>query len=122
MGKHTLSLKKMLKPRFLSFKNRGGFRQISWWISQWVNRGASQRVCQKGHRGQILLEGLLFIIFVLSFLTAVQYFQFVARKEIQQKRLSKKNSLTIKKAPWVKIGVKQGVKTGVKPDLFKEEL
>ena len=114
MGKHTLSLKKMLKPRFLKFKNRGASRQISrrigWWIGRWV--------CQKGHRGQILLEGLLFIIFVLSFLTAVQYFQFVARQQIQQKRLSKKNSLKIKKAPWVK----QGVKTGVKPELFKEEL
>ena len=53
-------------------------------------------------KGQILLEGLFFIIFILSFLLAVQFFQQIARKEIQKERLSKQKSYKIRKAPWVK--------------------
>ena len=55
-----------------------------------------------GEKGQILMEGLFFIIFVLSFLLAVQFFQSLARTEIQKERLTKQKSHKTKKAPWLK--------------------
>ena len=53
-------------------------------------------------KGQILIEGLFFIIFVLSFLLAVQFFQKKARREIQKERLSKQKFYKARKAPWLK--------------------
>ena len=40
------------------------------------------------HRGQILIEGLIFMIFILSFLLMVHLFQSLVRKEIQKQRLT----------------------------------
>lgn len=52
-------------------------------------------------KGQILIEGLFFIICILSFLLAVQFFQSLARKEIQKERLTKQN-IQKTKASWYK--------------------
>lgn len=51
-------------------------------------------------RGQVLIEGLVFMIFILSFLLTVQFFQSVAREEIQKQRLSLKRSKPVKKDNW----------------------
>ena len=53
-------------------------------------------------KGQILIEGLFFIICILSFFLAIQFFQSLARKEIQNERLSKQKIYKTKKAPWIK--------------------
>lgn len=57
---------------------------------------------KKYKNGQIVIEGLFFIVCVLSFLLAVQFFQSLARKEIQKERLSRNKIHTIKKASWFK--------------------
>ena len=57
-------------------------------------------------KGQILLEALFFIVFVLSFLSAVRFFQSVARKNIQKERLSESQKTAPaekeKAPPWLR--------------------
>ena len=53
-------------------------------------------------KGQILIEGLFFMICILSFFLAIHFFQILARKEIQKERLAKQKNYKIKKAPWLK--------------------
>lgn len=53
-------------------------------------------------RGQILTEGLFFIIFILAFLLSIQLFQSIAREEIQKERLTGNKPGGIKKAPWLR--------------------
>ena len=55
-------------------------------------------------KGQILLEALFFIVFILLFLSAVRFFQTVAQKTIQKERLSAVKKLSKKQAKpsWVR--------------------
>lgn len=58
-------------------------------------------------KGQILIEALFVIAFLLAFIILLQNFHFTAQQQIQQERLSKK---TINKAaPWIKT-LKQEIK------------
>ena len=54
-------------------------------------------------KGQVLLEGLFFIISLISFLLAVHFFQTLAQKEIQKERMGIKKIHKAKKASWYKI-------------------
>ena len=58
----------------------------------------------KSKNGQILVETLFVIIILLIFLSAVQFFQSVAKKEIQKQRLTKEKFYKTKnpKHPWMK--------------------
>ena len=51
-------------------------------------------------KGQIVIESLFVITFLLGFLIVLQNFYVTAQKEIQKERLSKK--IKNKQAPWVK--------------------
>ena len=54
----------------------------------------------KSSNGQILIEGLFIIAFLIAFLILLQAFHLTAQSQIQKERLSKR---TIKKqAPWLK--------------------
>lgn len=53
-------------------------------------------------RGQIVIEGLFFLICILFFVLSIQSLQFLVRKEIQDVRLTQKKTYKIKKNPWLK--------------------
>ncbi|MDE0092168.1 MAG: hypothetical protein OXN83_02645 [Oligoflexia bacterium] len=53
----------------------------------------------KTSKGQILIEALLVITFLLAFLMLLQGFHSTAQKQIQKERLSKQNKS--KQAPWL---------------------
>lgn len=66
-------------------------------------------------KGQVLLEALFFIVCILSFLSMIQLFQALARKEIQKERLTKQKEYKQRKAPWfLKPSIKPSIKTKVK--------
>ena len=54
--------------------------------------------------GQIIIETVFFIICILSFLSAIQFFQVLSRKEIQKQRLTRQSLYKTKnlKASWYK--------------------
>lgn len=54
------------------------------------------------NKGQFLMEGMIFGIFLLSFFISIQFFQSLARKEIQEERLAKQKKYRVKKASWFK--------------------
>ena len=55
------------------------------------------------NKGQVLIEGLFFMIFLLAFFLSLQFFQSLARKQIQKERLAKKlNFQKANKAHWFK--------------------
>jgi len=54
------------------------------------------------NKGQLLLEGLFFTIILLAFLSTIQFFQYVAEKEIQKSKLTEKKDDKIKKPSWFK--------------------
>ena len=58
-------------------------------------------------KGQVLIEALFVIAFLLAFLMCLQRFHLTAQQQIQQKRLSKKQ--INKQAPWIK-SLKRGDK------------
>ena len=84
MAQYTLSLKKLLKPKSLIEKKGKGFLTPF----------------KQNSKGQILIEGLIIIAFLLGFLILLQSLHLTAQKQIQQKRFSKKTEKS--KASWVK--------------------
>ena len=55
---------------------------------------------KQNSKGQILIEGLIIIAFLLGFLILLQSLHLTAQNQIQQERLSKKTEK--RKAGWVK--------------------
>ena len=53
----------------------------------------------KSSKGQILIEALLVITFLLAFLMLLQAFHSTAQKQIQKERLAKQ--IKSKQAPWL---------------------
>ena len=71
------------------------------WFTGFRESGPGERGKSKSNlskKGQVLLEGLFFMICLLSFLLAIQFFQSLAREKIQEERLAKQNSQKIKKS------------------------
>ena len=54
----------------------------------------------KFSKGQILIEALFIIAFLIAFLILLQAFHLTAQRQIQKERLSKQNIK--KQAPWLK--------------------
>lgn len=57
-----------------------------------------KKILQK--KGQVFMEGLFFITLIFSFLLGVQFFQSLARKEIQKERLTKQKIDKPTQASW----------------------
>ena len=58
----------------------------------------------RSFKGQIVIEALFVLAFLLSFLILLQKFHVTARQQIQQERLPKQKIK--KQAPWIKRGEK----------------
>ena len=105
MDQHSLSLKffkknkSQSKKQSLFLKRKRIYKKRS---QQHLNIKNQQWSKFLSSQGQILMEGLFFVICILSFLSALHFFQSLARKEIQEERLIKQKSRKIKKAPWFK--------------------
>ena len=82
MAQHTLPLKKLL---------------TTWLL---IKKGGFLTLLKQNSKGQILIEGLIIIAFLLGFLILLQSLHLTGQKQIQKERLSKKNEK--RKANWVK--------------------
>lgn len=104
MDQHSLSLKFFkdqrgkTNTRILFLRRKRVYKKN---LNPYLNERVTLYLSKKG---QVLIEGLFVIICILFFLIAVQFFQALARREIQKERLTKQDSYRIKplKAPWYK--------------------
>lgn len=114
MDQPALSLK-LFKRYRNNKKNRSLFRQRMRLRQSWDKSGQQQeknlflsgqrmrfRKRKLQNEGQILIESVFFIMLICAFLAAVQFFEHLARREIQKERLTKQKLYKPKKAPWLR--------------------